>query len=187
MAAISARVVEEFCGLCNSAYQASLVHRTLFDENVAADRICASAMGHGYGKLSEITQEHALLQIAKLHDPAVMGGKITLGINYVLTYGGWNFETQGKLAGLAIQLDGFAKQLKAARNQTLAHNDLAAVLAGGTLGAFAQDEDQKYFCVLAEFAELVSREVLGHGFSYERHVGIGISALAATLSNAVDA
>ena len=144
-------------------------------------------MGHGYGKLSEITQEHALLQIAKLHDPAVVGGKITLGVDYVLTYGGWSAETRDRLAELATQLDRFAKLLKAARNLTLAHNDLAAVLAGGTLGAFAQDEDQKYFRVLEEFAEAVSREVLGRGFSYECHVGVGISALAATLANAVDA
>jgi AbiU2 len=187
MTAISARVVEEFCALCDSAYQASFVHRQLFDDNPDADRICASRFGHGYAKLSEITQEHALLCIAKLHDPAVMAGKITLSISYMLTYGGWSTERQVELAALAQELDRFATKLKSARNQTLAHNDLAAILAGGVLGAFNQDEDVGYFDTLQKFADIARREVTGRAFSYTQHAAGGISAIATALSRMVDA
>jgi AbiU2 len=185
MAAISARVVNEFCARCDSAYQATLVHRTLFDDNPQADIIGQSRLGNGYGKLSEITQEYALLQIVKLHDPSVMSGKITLGIAYVVTYGGWDVETQKKLNDLSKELEAFASKLRTARNQALAHNDLAAILAAGTLGSFEKNEEKNYFSKLEEFADTVSRKSGGPGFAYEACVVQAVAAMAIALGAAV--
>ena len=187
MAAISACVIHEFCALCDSAYQAGLVHRLLFDDNPEADRIGTSRFKNGYAKLSEITQEYALLQIAKLHDPAVVSGKITLSIAYVVTYGGWEAGPQAELADLAKELNSFATKLRSARNQALSHNDLAAILSGGPLGAFEKDEDVSYFSKLREFADIACKEVGGSGFSYSTSVTGSISAMVSALSHAVDA
>ena len=134
-----------------------------------------------------MTQEYALLQIAKLHDHAVVSGKITLSIDYVLTYGGWSNEEQRKLSSLAKEMNGLASKLRSARNQTLSHNDLAAILAGGVLGAFDQDEDVHYFYKLCEFADIACKSVGIGGFSYKSSVTGPISAMASALGRSVDA
>lgn len=186
MPALSEKVVTEFCGLCDAAFQAAQAHRILFDDNPAAASICASSLRRGYVRLSEITHEHALLQIAKLHDPVVMSGRVTLGIAYVLEYGGWPRPIEDELRRLRAELDGFAANLKEARNRTLAHNDLGAMLADGNLGAFDQDEDRAYFDTLECFADIVSREVTGEGFTYRDTYAESLTRVGQALASAAD-
>jgi hypothetical protein len=88
-------------------------------------------------RLLIISHEYSLLQIIKLHDKAVMNGNITLGIDYVLAYGGWSDSVRDRLEVLAKELNGFASQLRGVRNKILSHNDLPTILAGAKLGMFA--------------------------------------------------
>jgi hypothetical protein len=51
------------------------------------------------------------------------------------------------------------------RNKRLAHNDLAAVMAGGTSVIFEAGQDEEYFAKLWEFLDLVYGQVKGASFA----------------------
>lgn len=161
MPALSPFVTIEFCKLCGWTYETWLNHRELFDENVRAPELQESFAGDTLGRLNVISQEYSLLQIAKLHDRAVTSGKITLSLEYVMTYGAWSPAVREKLDALEMKLSAFAGQLRDARNKSLSHNDLASVVAGATLGSFARGEDEAYFRALQEFVNIIHDEVVG--------------------------
>jgi len=159
--AISASVVRDFCALCDKAHEYWLNHVELFDKNPRNSELMKSIARAEWDRLFTISHEHSLLQIVKLHDKAVMNGNITLGIDYVLTYGGWSDSILPRLKALAKELNGFADQLKGVRNKILSHNDLATIVAGATLGDFAEGADEKYFKDLQELVDIVHGEVIG--------------------------
>jgi hypothetical protein len=161
MPALSPFVIIEFCKLCGWAYESWLNHRELFDDNPRALELQKSVAGDALDRLSVISQEYSLLQIAKLHDRAVVSGKITLSLEYVMTYGAWSPTVRKKLEALEANLSAFASQLRDVRNKSLSHNDLASIVAGATLGTFAKGEDEAYFRALQEFANIVHDQVGG--------------------------
>jgi AbiU2 len=185
MHALSASVVVEFCTLCDWAHEVWLNHRELFDNNPRASELMNSFAGEELGRLSIISQEYSLLQIVKLHDKAVMSGKATLGINYVLTYGGWSDSVGDRLEELARKLDGFASQLRDVRNKSLSHNDLATIVAGATLGEFSNGADEEYFKALQEFVNTVHDEVIGGPWPLNDLVKNDVAAFLAVLSQPV--
>jgi hypothetical protein len=159
--ALSATVVRDFCALCDKAHEYWLNHLELFDNNPRNDELMKSIARPEWIRLSIISQEYSLLQVRKLHDPAVMSGKITLGIDYMLKYGGWSDSVRSRLGELANELGGLADKLKDVRNKILAHNDLATIVAGAGLGNFADGDDEKYFRALQDFVNIVHGEVIG--------------------------
>ena len=78
MSALSRRVVEEFYKLCDWSFQVWLNHRNLFDDNPRALELQKSMGAEALARLSAISHEYTLHQIAKLHDPAVVSGQVTL-------------------------------------------------------------------------------------------------------------
>lgn len=161
MRAFSVSVVQEFCNLCQWTYEVWLNHLELFDNNPRLARPRNSYVKKELNRLSIISQEYGLLQLFKLHDNAVMYGNITLGIDYVFRYGGWSDSVRLRLQVLKKELDGFASQLRGVRNKILSHHDLATILAGAPLGAFAKGDCEKYFKALQEFVDTVHDEVIG--------------------------
>jgi hypothetical protein len=159
--ALSATVVRDFCALCDKAHEYWLNHLGLFHNNPRDTEFMESIARPEWIRLSIISQEYSLLQIRKLHDPAVTSGKITLGIDYMLKYGGWSDSVRSRLGELANELGGFADKLKDVRNKILAHNDLATIVAGAVLGDFADGDDEKYFKALQDFVNIVHGEVIG--------------------------
>ncbi len=182
MSALSKVVVEEFCKLCDWSYQVWLTHRELFDDNPRAVELQASSGADALQRVCVISHEYSLLQIAKLHDRAITSGKLTLGIDYIMTYGGWSATILAQLAKLADQLNQFQRGLREARNMALSHNDLAAILSSTVLGAFAKDDDIKYFETLQEFVNLVHAEVIGGPWPFDDLVTNDVSALMAMIS-----
>jgi len=161
MTAHSAQVALEFCKLCDWAYQAWLNHREMFDDNPRSAELQSSRGAEALSRLRTISHEYTLLQIAKLHDPVVVAGHVTLGIEYMVKYGAWSGTALVEVTQLAEKLNSFAKGLRTVRNQALSHNDLAAVLSNQTLGEFKKDEDIQYFAALQEFANVVHSEAIG--------------------------
>src|ERR1035437_6805616 len=128
--ALSASVVRDFCALCDKAHEYWLNHLELFHNNPRDKELMKSIARPEWVRLSIISHEYSLLQVVKLHDKAVMHGNITLGIDYVITYGGWSDSVRPRLKALAKELNGFADKLKGVRNKILSHNDLATIVAG---------------------------------------------------------
>ena len=175
-------VAQRFCELCNDAHTSWKTRRRLFDDNPhIGNPLPETPAGHGLGLLSCILLEHSLLQIAKLHDKALVAGKRTLTIDYVMTHGDWSTEDRATLEPLARSLDDFARQLRTVRNKALAHNDLDAVLSNEPLGMFEKDADITYFAQLEEFASAVSQAVRGQPFQFDDSVETKVDALASSI------
>lgn len=155
----------------------------MFDDNPRAEELKNSIGGEALARLSIISQEYSLLQIAKLHDPAIVSGQITLGIDYVIKYGAWEAEIVSKLEGLAEKLTCFAKTLRSARNKALSHNDLAAVLSEATFGEFKKNEDIGYFEALQQFVNVVHEETIGGPWRFDDLVKNDVEAMMAMLKS----
>src|SRR6266705_6778587 len=54
--------------VCHWTYEAWITHRVLFDDNPNGEELRHSKYGPLLGRLSNITADYALLQLAKLHD-----------------------------------------------------------------------------------------------------------------------
>jgi len=152
MATLSEQTVQDFINICHWTYEAWITHRVLFDDNPNGEELRHSKYGPLLGRLSNITADYALLQLAKLHDRA-KGKNLTL--EYIIENGGWDSATASTLRQLHRQLDAFYRQIKPARNKILAHTDLATIQNKQTLGAFQKNADQEYFTVLAQFISVV--------------------------------
>lgn len=181
MSAISTPVALEFCKLCGWAYEVWLNHCELFDRNPRAAELQRSGAGCALARLSVISQEYSLLQIAKLHDSAVVSGKVTLSIDFIVNYGGWPQPARSQLDSLALKLNNFATKLRDARNKSLSHNDLATIVSGGTLGTFVQGEDEAYFQALQEFVDIVHDQVIGGPWPFDDLVKNDVVALLAMI------
>ena len=145
MAALSPEIAIKFHDLCNWAHATWRMHRAFSDDPRTAD---AAKAGHAYflTHLSVVSQEYTLLQMAKLHDPASQQGRISLTIEYVLEYGGWDAETKDALQALSANLRDLYTRIRPARNRVIAHNDLSAILDGASLGSFPTGLDDSYSC-----------------------------------------
>lgn len=161
MSRLSPSVVNQFFEACQWTYDVWCTHRTLFDDNPQKRKLRASVAGEGLYRLSVISQEYLLQQIAKLHDPARQNGQDNLGIDYVFRHGHWDKDVSAKLGALKRRLDRFAHKIRPARHKILSHNDLKTALSGLTLGAFPEGEDVKYFKDLQEFVDVVHDALLG--------------------------
>jgi len=160
-------VIERFCAICDKAHECWMNHLELFDSNPRNSEFMGSVIKDEWARISAISHEYSLLQVVKLHDPAVMNGNITLGINYVFAYGSWSDSVRPRLAALKNKLDHFANsKLRGVRNKVLSHNDLATILDEATLGEFAEGSDKEYFEALQEFVNIVHAEVIGGPYPF---------------------
>ncbi len=143
----------QFCKECRWAYQAWVTHKYLFDQNdKQADTLEKSI--EFFNRLSPITQEYCLQQIAKLHDPAVQMNDRNISVDFVVKFGEWG-DKEAEIKAIEARLAKLWGHLKPARNKLLAHNDLEALLADEALGGFPEGEDDLYFEALQELANEV--------------------------------
>lgn len=161
MSALSHTIILKFCKLCQWAHTAWVIHRTFEDNLDDAVVKTRSRCPHVLSDMSIITQEYVLLQIAKLHDPAVQSGKNNLTIEYVIKFGGWDESTLFKLKELEKKLKGLKEKILDARNKILSHNDLETILNATVLGVFEKDADMEYFENLQEFVNIIYDKMVG--------------------------
>lgn len=182
MSALSRRVTTEFCKACSWAYEVWAMRRTLFDDNPDIDSFSGSKHAPFLHYLSTITQEYALHQLIKLHDPAVQGKSINLSIDYVVEFGGWDSATADHLRKLRAQLEMLADHIRRARNKVLAHNDLAAILTAEPLGSFPAGADTAYFEALQELANIVHDKTVGGPYPFPNQVKTDVHLLLSALA-----
>ncbi len=102
MPPISKDIALKFCGLCNWVYEAWITHKLLFDDNEAQKDSIGKAAAFMV-RLSTITQEYSLLQIAKLHDPAIQKNSLNLTVDYMMRFGEWG-ERRGTIENIFARL-----------------------------------------------------------------------------------
>lgn len=143
---ISRDTAVKFCELCNWVYETWVTHKVLFDKNRAPENNIGKTP-YFTSRLSIITQEYCLLQIAKLHDPAKQGNSCNLTVDYIVLFGDWGGRADA-IKNIHDNLSGLWKQIRPARNKALAHNDLATLMADTALGSFPEGADEDYFATL---------------------------------------
>ena len=142
-----------FCRACGWAYEAWVTHKYLFDQNDNKANTLQKATAFTK-RLSTITQEYSLQQIAKLHDPPGKKPNQNVSVEFVVSFGEWGAK-EAEIKAIEKRLLELWGHLKPARNKLLAHNDLEALLANEALGGFPKGEDDLYFAALQELADEV--------------------------------
>lgn len=156
---VTKEIATEFCKLCNWVYESWITHKTLFDENEKPDQNINKAEDFAI-RLFEITFIYCLLQISKLHDPAIMGSSQNLTINYIVQFGEWGAEMH-RIVAIQKILDELGQCLKTARNKVMAHSDLKTIMSSRKHGYFPPGLDDKYFRALQDLVDEVAKKWLG--------------------------
>jgi len=97
MPTVTPELVKRFGDACSWTYEAWTLHRALFDDSPEAAVFRTSKHAYFLQNVSIITQEYALLQLAKLHDPPGKGEAANLTIAYFVKFGKWTAETAARL------------------------------------------------------------------------------------------
>ena len=177
MPALSEEVIGKFCGLCMWTHDTWLLRKYLFDKNPDEAKLKHPRYEHFFARLQLVLQEHWLLQLAKLHDPAVQNKQINLTIDYIIDYGNWDSSTHAELKQLRDKMVMLVDaSIRKARNKALSHNDLAAILSDAVLGEFTEGKDIEYFESLQAFVNVVANQVLDETFQFEKFVLSDIGA-----------
>lgn len=179
---ISPDVAKQFCELCNWAYECWVTHKRLFDENVKTETTIARAK-YFTSRLSVITQEYSLLQICKLHDPAIQKSAVNITIDYIVRFGDWGADTS-EVKQHALRLAALFDKLKSARNKVLAHNDLEAIMGAAALGGFPEGLDDEYFTALQELVNAVHEKWLGGPYPFNDLAGADVEEFLHVLEKA---
>jgi hypothetical protein len=112
MAGLCSDVDIKFCELCSWTHEVWQFHRALFDDNPPEGNAALRRHEYSLHRLSIITQEYSLHQLAKLHDPAIQGKSINLGIEYVIEFGAWDSPTLADLRRLKTELETLAARIR---------------------------------------------------------------------------
>lgn len=179
---ISPDVAKQFCELCNWAYECWVTHKRLFDENAKTETTIARAK-YFTSRLSVITQEYSLLQICKLHDPAIQKSAVNITIDYIVRFGDWGADAN-EINQRALRLAALFDKLKSARNKVLAHNDLEAIMGAAALGEFPEGLDDEYFVVLQELVNTVHEKWLGGPYPFNDLAGADVEEFLHVLEKA---
>ena len=164
MDAISRDTALKFCKLCDWVYETRITHKFLFDENNTPEKNIGKSP-YFTSRLSIITQEYCLQQIAKLHDPAIQGNSLNLTVDYMVRFGEWG-EREANIRRIRDKLLGLWERLKPARNKALAHNDLETLMADTALGSFPKGADEKYFAALQALVNEVHEKWVGGPYPF---------------------
>lgn len=159
-------LVREFLARCQDTFNTTILHKELFDRNPDNSWMRKEHYYDVFGMINHITQEHSLLQIAKLHDPALQKGRHNLSIDYIITQGNWSEDILTELKNLQKEMNELYKKIMPARHRAISHHDIESIMNHEVLGSFEKDEDEPYFAALEKFASLVSFHTLNKPFHF---------------------
>lgn len=147
--------VEEFWKLCAETVIVYKLFVSLFEIDQKQRDLLSSVAPYCFGDLNNILHQYALLQFAKLTDPAKTGRNYNLTTNYILTEIRWPDEVRLRLTEVNSRLMGFRKYIEEARSKRIAHTDLnAQLLQRASLGGFPKDTEQHFLRDLQEFVNI---------------------------------
>lgn len=148
---LSQALLDRFYEQCNWTHEVWTLRRALFDGNRRKRTLERGPHTYFLNYLQTILTEYVMLQVAKLHDPAVVSGRVSLTLDYIVEYGGWDSATRGRLVRSKRTLDKLGSVMKLPRNKLIVHNDLSTVMQDASLGTFSAGADTNYFKFLQRF------------------------------------
>lgn len=157
-------VAKKFCELCDWTYQAWVTHKVLFDSNPNPENSIGRSP-YFTDRLAIITQEYALQQIARLHDPWCQRDSVNLTISYIVENGCWGND-KTRIDEIASKLNDLYETIKPARNKILSHNDRDVLLQDAALGSFTEGDDDRYFEDLQCLVNEVHQRWIGGPFPF---------------------
>ncbi len=134
-------------------------------------------------RLSVITQEYSLLQICKLHDPAIQNNSANITIDYIVRFGDWGPNVE-QIEGSVRHLKSLFEKLKPARNKLLVHNALEALMQAAPLGEFPAGLDDEYYSALQELVNAVHGKWLSGPYPFNDLAGADVEEFLHVLENA---
>ena len=155
---------QAFCEACQWAYECWITHANLFEclperlreeRNVTLADFLETPYGRCLDRLNTISQEYVILQIAKLHDPAVQGRSENLSVDFFVKQAFWSEDERPTIRELASELDRFGAKIADGRNKILAHNDRLVFEKNLPLEGFSKGDDEKYFHTLGQFCSMI--------------------------------
>lgn len=182
MNSISKDTALKFCELCNWVYEVWVTHKKLFDENHEPDKNIGKVKYFTH-RLSIITQEYCLLQISKLHDPAIQRGSLNLTIDYIVRFGSWG-DDEDEINSISKSLAELWAKIKPARHKILAHNDLETFFNEEDLGEFPDELDRQYFELLQRLVNIVHEKWIGGPFPFNDLAESDVDEFLFTLNRA---
>ena len=157
MNSISPDVAKKFCELCQSTYDCWAMHEQLSNKLNQAGNTITTAQFF-INRLSKISQEYTLLQICKLHDPAIQKKSLNITIDYIVRFGDWEPDKE-EIEKIVKLLNTLFEKIKPARHKVIAHNDLETLMGEETnLGVFPDGLDDEYFEALQELVSMVQKK-----------------------------
>ena len=166
---------QAFCDLCQWVYECWTTHSNLFaclpqhiqeERNVPIGDFLETAYGRCLIRLNEISQQYTILQVAKLHDPALQGRNENLSIDFFQNQEYWSEEEMPTIRDIASELDGHYRRIEDLRNKILAHNDRSVFVTGSPLGSFPEGDDETYFRALGQFCSMVWNKFPNRNWPY---------------------
>ena len=161
---VDEKIAIRFCELCNWTYEVWVTHKCLFDDNAEPSNNIGR-LPYFTSRLATITQEYALHQIAKLHDPWKQRKDINLTISYIVECDAWD-EQKPIVEEIAARLDELHQHILPARNRILSHHDFDTTIRNATLGSFPADADDNYFASLQELVDAVHGRWIGGPYPF---------------------
>ena len=155
---------QAFCDLCQWVYECWAVHSNLFERlpaqleeerNVSLADLMETPYGACLDRLNQVSHEYIILQIAKLHDPAIQGQNENLSIDFFVRQAFWSEGEESTIREISAELNGFTEQIRDARNKILAHNDRLVFGEGSLLGSFSEGDDERYFRDLGVLCSMI--------------------------------
>ena len=155
---------QAFYDLCQWVFECWIVHSHLFhhlperlreERNLPFTDLAETACGRCLVGLNEMSRQYVLLQIAKLHDPARLGGNENLSIEYFVKQEAWSGEEASIIEGIYVELEKLYKQIEIVRHKILAHNDRSVYAKDLSLGSFPEGQDEDYFRALAKLCAMI--------------------------------
>ena len=166
---------QSFCNLCQWVYECWTTHSNLLEclptrleeeRSMPLPDFLETPYGRCLDRLNVMSHEYIVLQIAKLHDPAIQGRNENLSISFFLNQDFWSEDEELAVREIATELEGLHAQIEDARNKILAHNDRTVFEKDLLLGGFRPGDDERYFRTLGQLCSMIWNKFPNRNWPY---------------------
>jgi len=133
---VTRRDVKKFVDHCVRLRAVWVHYQTVFERSDLKRELLQNTADIFFRDLNLMLIEHLILQICKLTDPEITGGKRNLTVQFLVKNANFSASPRelAKLKKIGARIDAFRALILPARNKLVGHLDLDAALARKSLG-----------------------------------------------------